>query len=217
MAQQVRRSRWGLLGAGLLGLAVGAWGISRWLAAEPGSAEDVFSRIRVGMTQEEAVAILRTYDPGRIDGVYAEGTTRQGRSWSGTSLFGDSFADLPPPEDTARCVLTVTDDDCWEVEVVLGPGGIVSGKHISPGVWEYRLREACRVVTLAAADVVSGSWWGEQYRKTCRSLRRGRYARPCLVVVLVLVSAWALRRRRARSQVCRAVPVAAPDSPRERR
>jgi hypothetical protein len=169
------------------------------------------------MTQEEAVAVLRTYDPGRIDGVYAEGTTRQGRSWSGTSLFGESFADLPPPEDTARCVLTVTDDDCWEVEVVLGPGGIVSAKRISPGVWEYRLREACRVLTLAAADLVSGSWWKEQFRKTCRSLRRRRgRARPCLAVILVLVSAWALRRRRARSQGRRAVPVAA-DSPRDRR
>src|SRR5262249_7091678 len=103
MLQQVRRYRWRLPGAGLLlCLGVGAWCGSRWLAAETGSAEDVFARIRVGMSQEEAVAVLRTYNPDIIDGVYARGKTRRGVSWSGTNLVGETIADLPPPQEVEQ-------------------------------------------------------------------------------------------------------------------
>lgn len=44
----------------------------------------MFARIRIGMSQEEAVAVLRTYDPYKIDGAYSEGTTKQGHSWTRT-------------------------------------------------------------------------------------------------------------------------------------
>jgi hypothetical protein len=217
MIQQVRRSRRRLLGAGLLfGLAIGAWWGFRWLSPEPGSLEDGFARIRLGMSRDEAVSVLRTCDPYNIDGVYSEGTTKQGRSWAGTKLVGDLFDDLPPPQEIAHCVLGVSDNDGREVEIVLGAGGIVSGKHLSPGVWQYRVHEAYRVLTRAAADLVSRSWWGEQLHKTSRSIhRRRRYALPCLGVVLLLVSAWVLRRRRVRYGVSRAEQSAAADNPRE--
>jgi hypothetical protein len=202
MAQQVRRYRWRLLAAGfLLCLVGGAWSGLRWFAAEPGSAEDVFARIRVGMSQEEAVAALRTYDPDNIDGVYSEGTTKGGRSWTGINISGKLFEDLPPPQEVAHCVLTVSDEDGRDVEVVLGPGGIVSDKNLSPGVWQWRLQKAHRVLTRASEDLVSGSWWGEQLRKASRSLHRRReYLLPCLAAILLLVSAWVFRRRRRRKE-----------------
>jgi hypothetical protein len=206
MVRQVRHYLWRLLGAGLLfGLAVGAWCGSRWLAAEPGSSEDVFARIRVGMSQEEAVAVLRTYGPYKIDGVYSEGTTKQGHSWTRMHVCRDLYGDLPPPQEVVRCILTVCSEDGREVEVVLGPGGIVAAKRLSPGVWQYRLQETHRVVDRAASDLISGSWWRAQLHKTSRSLRhRRRYAVPCLAVVLVIVSAWVLQRRiitRTRSSI----------------
>src|SRR5262249_51836928 len=152
--------------------------------------------LRVGMSQEEAVAVLRTYNPDIIDGVYARGKTRRGVSWSGTNLVGETIADLPPPQEVEQCVLEISDDSGREIEVILGSGGIVSGKRLSPGVWQYRLDEVRRVLTRAAADIVSGSWWREQARKASRSVyRRRRYAVPCLAAVLLLVSACVLRRR----------------------
>jgi len=217
MVQQIRRYLWRLLGAGLLlGLAVGAWCGSRWLAAEPGSSEDVFARIRVGMSQEEAVAVLRTYAPYKIDGAYSEGTTKQGHSWTRINVCHDLYAELPPPQEVVRCILTVYGEDGREVEVVLGHGGIVADKRLSPGAWQYRLQETHRVLDRAASDLISGSWWREQLHKASRSLRhRRRYAVPCLAVVLVMVSAWVLRRRIARHGLNRAEPSPASDRPRD--
>jgi hypothetical protein len=116
------------------------------------------------------------------------------------------FEDLPPPQEVARCVLTVSDDYGREVELVLGPGGVVSGKRLSPGVWEERLHSASRALGDAATDLASGSWWWGQLRKACRSLQRGRYAGPCLAAAFLLVSVWVLRRRRARHGARRAEP-----------
>jgi hypothetical protein len=199
MIQKVRRSRWRILGAGLLfGLAIGAWWGYRWLSAEPGSLEEGFARIRIGMSRDEAVSVLRACDPYKIDGLHSEGTTKEGRSWAGTNIEGELFEDLPPPEEIAHCVFGVWDNEGRDLEVVLGPGGIVSGKRLSPGVWEYRWHEARLVLTRAAADLVSGSWWGEQVHKAFRSLRRRWYAGPCLAAVFLLVSMWVLRRRIAR-------------------
>jgi hypothetical protein len=158
------------------------------------------------MDQKEAVAVLRTWAPSSIDGAYSEGTTTQGRSWARLNISNPLFEDLPPPQEVARCVLTVSDDSGREIEVVLGPGGVVSGKRLSPGVWQERLHRASRALGDAATDLASGSWWGEQLRKACRSLQRRRYAGPCLAAAFLLVSVWVLRRRRARYRVRRAEP-----------
>jgi hypothetical protein len=90
------------------------------------------------------------------------------------------------------------------VEVVLGPGGIVAEKRLSPGVWEYRLDHVHQKLAQARSDLASGSWWGEQFRKTSRSIKhRRRYAAPCLAALL-LVSAWLLQRRAARRRLSQA-------------
>lgn len=200
MIQKVRRYLWRLLGVGLLlSLAVAAWCGSRWFDAEPGSAEDVFARIRIGMSQEEAVAVLRTYDHYKIDGAYSEGTTKQEHSWSRIDMCRDLYKDLPSPQEVVRCLLTVNVEDGREIEVALGHGGIVADKRLSPDVWQYRLQQTHRVLDRASSDLISGSWWREQLRKASRSLRhRRQYSVPFLAVVLVMVPAWVLRRRRAR-------------------
>src|SRR5438309_448020 len=101
--------RWMVARIGSLGaLAVVAWLGSRWLAAEPGSARDVFSRLRVGMTQDEAVRVLRTHNS--IDGAYSEGMTRDGRPFGALHLRCPLFGDLPPAGEVERCVLTVSDN-----------------------------------------------------------------------------------------------------------
>jgi hypothetical protein len=201
MVRQERRYHGRLLGAGLLfGLAFGAWGGSRWLAARPGSLEDVFARIRVGMSKEEAVSALRASDPYHIDGCYSEGTTTEGRSRAGTKLDGPLFADLPPAPEIAHGVLSVLDSEGREVEVVLGPGGTVSGKRLSPGVWQYRLDKVWRALAGAGTDLRSGGWWAEQFHKASRWLhRRPEYAVPCSAAALLLVSAWLVRKRGVRA------------------
>ncbi len=114
---------------------------------------------------KEAVSILRASNPYNIDGHYAEGTTVEGRSWAGTKLDGPLFADLPPAPEIAHCVLTVLDSGGREVEVVLGPGGTVSGKRLAPGALQYRLDKVWRALARAGTDLGSGNWWGEQLHK----------------------------------------------------
>jgi hypothetical protein len=187
-----------LMGAGFVcGLALAAWYGSRWLAAEPGSSEDVFARIRIGMRQDEAVAVLRSHD--RVDGRYVEGTTTAGRSWAGTSVFGPSFEDLPPAGEITRCVLTVMDNEGRDIGVTLGPGGTVSGRRLSPGVWEYRWRRICRAAADAKTDLLSASWWQAQPHKLHRSLR-ARWRSIVLAVGLgvSMTSAWVWRRWKQR-------------------
>jgi hypothetical protein len=196
MTRLARRYRWQLLWVGLVsGLAIGPWFVCRWTAPEPGWSEDVFARVRIGMSRDETVAVLRTHNG--TDGLYSEGATSDGRSWS--HLESPSFEGLPPAQEIAHGTLTVGGDDGREIEVILGPGGFVSDKRLSPGVWQYRLDRTCHALACARHDVSSERWWDDQLRKTEHSLRRRRqYVAPCLAAGLLLTSAWAVRRRVAR-------------------
>jgi hypothetical protein len=166
------------------------------------------------MSQSEALTVLRTYRSDIIDGMYCWGVTKDGRSLDRLHVESPMFDDLPSPQEIDSCVLNVTADDGQEVEVVFGSGGIVADKRLSPGVWQYRLQEAHQVLDRAASDLTSGSWWREQLHKASRSLRhRQQYAVPFLAVVLVMVSAWVLRRRIARHGLNRAAPAPASDRP----
>ncbi len=77
MALRAGRYRWKFLWIALvLSLAIGSWLALRWLVPKPGSSEEVYGRIRIGMTRDEAVAVLRTHDS--IEDVYCEGETKGG-------------------------------------------------------------------------------------------------------------------------------------------
>lgn len=99
--------------------------------------EKVFARIRVGMSQHEAVAVLLSCDPYNIDSHQFSGTTRDGRSFCEFISFK-----LPPAEDIEEGELAVMDVEGREVVVTLERGGIVTDKRISsPRRWEdWRLR-----------------------------------------------------------------------------
>jgi hypothetical protein len=107
-----------------------------------------------------------------IDSLSAKGTTRAGASWAGTSLEGPWFKDLPPGPEIAQCVLTIWDNEGREVEVTLGPGGIVTGKRLSPGAWQYRLDLARNALARGVTDLSRSRWWSDQFHKADRSVRR---------------------------------------------
>src|SRR6266849_4303759 len=100
MVRRLWYHRWKILGAGLvLGLELAVWLGSKWLSAAPGSSEDVFARLRIGMTKEEVVAVLRSYDLHKIEGFSAAGETKSGHFWAGSHLEGPLFNDLPPSHE----------------------------------------------------------------------------------------------------------------------
>jgi hypothetical protein len=202
MARQMQQSPWRLVRVGLLCAlaAIGAWFGSQWLASDPGSSEDVFKRLQAGMTQGEAVAVIRTCNPDTVEGLYSEGTTTEGRSFSSVRFRVPFFDDLPPPQDIKSCVLSVYANDGRDLEVVLGPGGIVSAKRISPGVWEHRVDKVLGTLVRARTDLFSGSWWRDQLRKSYRSTR----VRIFLAAVLLLASVWTIRRTITRRALSRA-------------
>ena len=186
MVPKLRRYRWRLVGAGLLfGLAVAAWFGWRWLDRYEGNSEEVFARLRVGMSQQEAVEVLATFDSS--SGQYSWGVTTDGREFGSLHLHSRSMDDLPPPQEIESCVMSDLDNDGREIEVTLGPGGTVSGKRLTPGVWEYRWDKAYRALRDKPYGALLSKYWS-RYRHIAFGLTAG----------LVLASAWMLRRRAAR-------------------
>jgi hypothetical protein len=171
--------------------AIGSWFETQWLASDPGSSEDIFKRLQVGMTQREAVTVIRTYNPYTVEGLYSEGTTTDGQSFSSVRFRLPFFDDLPPPHQIKSCLLSVCANDGRDLDIVLGPGGIVSAKSISPGVWEHRVDRVLDTLDRARTDLLSGLWWRDQLRKSYHSIR----VRIFLAAVLLLASVWIIRRR----------------------
>lgn len=199
MLQILRHYRWWLVGTGLLLDLVGvAWFGFSWLAPEPGSSEDVFAHVQIGMCKDEAVAVLRSYSPYTTEGHYSAGTTKDGRSLDRFHPERPYFESLPPSEEIEYCVLTVDDKDGRTVEIILGPDGVVSGKRLSPGVWEDRVDKVHRAMAYARDDLLNGLWWEDQLQKVHRSLRRnGIASRWVWLPGLLLVTVWTLRHGRA--------------------
>jgi hypothetical protein len=134
MPRLERRHCWVLAMANLLVLTL--W-ISLPRPIPPGSLEDLYSHIRVGMTQSQVVELI--WGCRDVDGCYSNGVTKGGESFAdmGTKPLGE----LPPPQDIFRCVLKVEDTEGWEVEVTLGPGGVVTSKcSTAPDLWTYLRR-----------------------------------------------------------------------------
>jgi hypothetical protein len=189
MMKIVRNYRWRLVGTVLLiALAVSLWLVVRWLTPEPGSSEDLFARIQVGMSQNQAVAVLRSYPPDNTEGRYCTGTAKDGRSLDWYCPDVNHFFDnLPLPQEIEHCVLSVLDGGGREVEVILGPGGIVTGKRLSPGVVEDRLEQVNRA--LLSWDV-----WEERFHKFLRSFRRHPYLWFGVATAFLMLSVWKLLR-----------------------
>jgi hypothetical protein len=179
MEQTYRLSRWWIVVAAALAvLPAGAWLCWRWLGPGPGSFEVLDSRLRVGMSLDEAVGTMRAFDHephAGIDGAYSKGTTKDGQPWSDYHIIERQLYDtLPPAGEIEQGLLTVCDDGGQDLEVTLGPGGVVTAKRLIPGVWEYRLEKGRRALEDAKANLSSGAWWADQVRKTLRVLENAK-------------------------------------------
>jgi hypothetical protein len=131
---RLKRHHYWSLAAGLIALAF--W-LSLSRTAPPGSLDDLYSRVQVGMTQWEVVALI--WGCRDVDGCYFKGVTKGGESFADFGI--KSLDELPPPQDVRRCVLRVEDTEGWEVEVTLGPGGVVTCKRsTAPDYWTYLRR-----------------------------------------------------------------------------
>jgi hypothetical protein len=174
---------------------VAVWFGFHWLllALSEGNSEEIFFRIRVGMSRENAVAVLRSVD--RVDGRYSYGKTIDGRSFYHPGH--DLMDDLPPPKKLASYVLAVSDDYGRELEVVIGPRDTVTDKRLSPGFVEYPLQldRIYRCVYRAFLDTLDRDY-ARDFAKHWPSFRkRQQYIVPGLAVGLALVAAWRLRVR----------------------
>ena len=104
-------------------------GVLASLPELPGSMGVMAAELRVGMSRDEAVAVIREryrereekYDSPRI---YAHGRTHDGREFN--SYFDWAFEKLPPADQIAWAELDVDDDWCRDLMIRLGPGGVVS-------------------------------------------------------------------------------------------
>lgn len=124
MKQFLLGYRWWLVGVGVL--VASTWGLARLTAPWPDSVEDIASRIRVGMSQQEAVALLcscRDSDLLSSVEVVAKGSRTRSLTWY--------FHELPPATAVEWAKLNVADVEGVEVEVTLGPGGLVTGKRLN--------------------------------------------------------------------------------------
>ena len=127
-------------GVAFCGLVVVGWLACQWVVPPDGNSEEVYARLQahlqVGMTQQQAVEALLSFDP--TDGRYSSGVTTDGRKFSTTHWDHPLMDDLPRPSEIEYATLTAGDDDGREIEVTLSRGGIVSDIDLSPGFWKYR-------------------------------------------------------------------------------
>jgi hypothetical protein len=143
MVQTLRRYRWCLALVALLSaFAWASWLSCRWLARTEGNSEAVCARLQVGMSENEAVEILRTFD--QCGDASSKGKTTDGRRFRLTYSAHLPWTDLPPPSEIENCVLKADDDYGREVKVCLGRGGTITSTQLTPGFWRHRGEKAYR-------------------------------------------------------------------------
>jgi hypothetical protein len=121
-----RCRRWMVVLIGLLAIQlIAGWLVSRLTADPKGGLEVMFSRVRVGMTLNEAVGAVEETD--YIDAMYIEGKTKSGRSFDSLVV---TDRDLPVPQEIEHGELAVEDSIGGEIDIILGSNGIVTGKRI---------------------------------------------------------------------------------------
>src|SRR5262245_34886226 len=190
MFPRARRNRWWLVGAGLLcGCAAAA--SLRLLVESDGNSEEVFSRLRAGMSQHEAVEISRTFDAS--SGRCSWGATADGQEFRTLHIGHSSMDDLPQPRDIESATLSALDSYGREIEVTLGPGGTVTGTRLSPGVWEYRWNK---------------DWRALRDKPYAALIHKYRGIALGTTVALLVASAWMLRRWSMRRSLCRRMRLA---------
>ena len=124
------------------GMAVRAgW---RWLDKSSGNSEEVFSQIRLGMSKSEVIPVLLRFQAS--SGRYSFGVTTNGEQFSTFHHDHPSLDDLPAAPDIEYAVLSALDSHGREIEVTLGPGGIVTSKSLTPGVWDFRWDKLTRAI-----------------------------------------------------------------------
>lgn len=192
----MQRPQWALVAFALLSLlALAGWLGWRWVDSESGPAEAIYSRVQVGMTREQAVAVLLDHD-NSIDTLWLEWTTRDGKSVGQYLIGDDSYDRLPPPDEVVSWAVRFSDRQGRDVDIAFGPDGRVVDTRLTPGVLEGRLEIASRAICGGFNDLASAEWWGQQPRKLHRSLcRRPWPYLACGAVVVLLALWWALRRR----------------------
>ncbi len=137
--QALRSWWWTVLFTGSLVILTGAgWTLSRLTANPEGSLNIMYSRVRVGMSLDEAITAVSDH----ADCMYINGKTKSGRSFDSLVV---ASRDLPIPSEVQHGELSVEAGDGGEVDIFLGPGGIVAGKSFNPEssveLWLHRLHQ----------------------------------------------------------------------------
>lgn len=122
----LRAGLWLSVSVSALALAVGV--AVRLTAPPSGSMKDLYSRVQVGMSRDQAVAALQAGDHDYVECIYVSGTDRHGQPIR--SFF--SFNGMPPDADILDAKLAVTCNTGESVEVTLGEGGVVTAKRYLP-------------------------------------------------------------------------------------
>ncbi len=111
-----------------LALVLAAWSVSRLSAPASGSMENLYARVMVGMTRQQAVAALQAGERDYVECIYVSGTDERGQRF----CTGFSFKGLPPATEIHDAELAVTCNTGESVEVTLGEGGVVTAKRYLP-------------------------------------------------------------------------------------
>ena len=141
MGNMTARGRW-VKRLGLLAVAVSI-GIVCWILRPPtlpGTLGVVSSRVRVGLHQDEVIALIRASGTDNVDCFFTRGETRDGRPFLG--LFGGAFDKVPAASDIAWGELEIDDNRGRELFIDIGPGGVVSGVRLTSPVRLERWRHA---------------------------------------------------------------------------
>lgn len=119
-------------------IAVGV--LASWPPALPGSLGIMAAELRVGMSRDKAVGVIRAAYAGRERDwdrprLYTDGRTQDGQQFG--RYFDWEFAAFPPGDDIAWAELDVDDDWGRDLLITFGPGGRVSGLRLKSNEgWE---------------------------------------------------------------------------------
>ena len=122
----MRRRLW--LSLCCLALLLAVWSVSRLTAPASGSMENLYARVLVGMTRQQAIAALQAGERDYVECIYVSGTDRLGQRFS--TFY--SFEGMPLASEIHDAELAVTCNTGENVAVTLGEGGVVTAKKYLP-------------------------------------------------------------------------------------